>query len=101
MSADYYMDPDPRVIWERGASMSDDRGEDPARTRTLNTLRRLAAMKGYPEPKAGITEAEAKLAIGKLASLKRGEDGAAQRLPAVADIEVPGHTLDHWRTNRP
>lgn len=96
-----YLDPDPRVIWEHGPSESDDRTLDPARPRTLSTLRRLAAMKGYAEPKPDITEAEAKLAISHLARLKAGPDGKAERQPAVADCETPHFTLTNWRTARP
>lgn len=97
-----YLNPDPRVLWEDGPSESDDRGQDPARPGTLRTLNRLAEMKGYPPAKVGITEAEAKQAISWLTRLKRGDDGNAERLPAVPDVEfLPNQSLKGWRTDRP
>lgn len=81
---------------------SDDRTADAVRPGTLTTLRRLAAMKGYPPPRENLTQSEAKDAITWLGRLKSGDDGRAARLPAVAeDGLIPNHTLDNWRTERP
>lgn len=83
-------------------SESDIRDFDPARPRTLATLRRLAAMKGYAEPKPGILEYEAKQAISWLTRLQPDpETGKAKRLPAPTETETPHMTLRGWHTRRP
>jgi hypothetical protein len=79
----------------------EDRGAVPVSRRTLTTLRRLASMKGYAPPRDNLTEAEARDAITWLTRLKRGEDGRAVRLPAVADPAAPNTTLLDWRLPRP
>lgn len=81
---------------------SDDRTFDPVRPGTLTTLRRLAALKGYPPPRDNLTQTEAKDAISWLGRLKAGDDGKAVRLPAKnVDGLVPNRTLDNWVTERP
>lgn len=100
--SDYYTQTYPKPSIEPPQySESDDRAFDPVTKRTLGTLTRMAKMKGYPPPKAGLLEHEARSAISWLARLQPGEDGKAKRLPAALEHETPHFTLRGWRTRRP